>query len=224
MCQPFEGDRLETVESFKRGDYVLPAGSQIYRPGEICTELYNLLDGWVSLYRILESGRRQILDFCLPGSFLGYQSQLLGPMLHGADCITDVAVCVFPRQPFTALMEENPSLAARLMWLTARDVAVAHDHLTNVGARTARGRIGHLLLELSLRLRPQGIDVGEQEIEIPLTQHHIADALGLTSVYVSQTLKQLREQELLLFRHGRLRILDLEGLAKLADLDDLLFT
>lgn len=224
VCRPLEGDRLEIVERFKYGDCVLPAGSHLYRPGEICTELYNLLDGWVSLYRIIESGRRQILDFCLPGSFLGYQAQLLGPMLHGAECITDVAVCIFPRQPFGELIERNPSLAARLIRMIAQDLAIARDHLTNVGSRTARGKICHLLLELSLRLCPQGPEIGNREVEIPLTQNHIAEALGLTSVYVSQTLKQLREQELLLFRHGRLRILDFEGLAKVADLDDLLCT
>ncbi len=224
ICQPLEGDRLEIVERFKQGDCVLPAGSHLYRPGEICTELFNLLDGWVSLYRITESGRRQILDFCLPGSFLGYQAQLLAPMLHGAECVTDVAVCVFPRQQFSELVEKNPCLSARLVRMIAQDVAIARDHLTNVGSRTASGKICHLLLELSLRLRPPGPAVGDREVEIPLTQHHIAEALGLTSVYVSQTLKQLREQELLLFRRGRLRILDFEGLAKLTDLDDLLCT
>ena len=49
--------------------------------------------------------------------------------------------------------------------------------------------------------------------------HDLADALGLSSVYVSQTLKQLREQRVLIFRNGRLQILSPVALAELADFD-----
>ena len=93
VCQPFHGPQLDIVQSFKVGDRILPAGSQLYAPGQELTELYNLLDGWVLLYRDLESGQRQILDLALPGSFIGYQPDLHLPMLHGAECLTDVAVC-----------------------------------------------------------------------------------------------------------------------------------
>ncbi len=219
VCQPLEGDHLEIVQRFKLGDRVLRAGSQLYRPGETCTELYNVLDGWVSLYHVLRSGHCQILDFAVPGYFLGYQPDLDAPMQHGAECITDVAVCVFPRQRFAALIEKNPSLAIRLAWLNARDTVIAHEHLTNVGCRPARARMAQLLLELCFRCqRPVSKDQG---YEIPITQHHIADALGLTSVYVSQMLKLLREQRLLVFKNGLLRILDPDGLAEIADIDHL---
>ena len=174
VCQPLEGDRLEIVQRFKSGDRILPAGSQLYRPGETCAELFNLLDGWLMLYRVLESGRFQILDFALPGAFVGYQPDLREPMLHGAECLTDVSVCVFPRRSFPALIEKTPDLAGRLAWLTARDTVIAQEHLTNVGARAARARIARLLLELCSRLRGRKFMLDDQVIEIPLTQQHIA--------------------------------------------------
>ena len=217
VCRPLQGERLEIVQSFKNGDRILPAGSQLYRPGAPCPELYNLLDGWVSLYRVVESGRCQILGFALPGSFLGFQPELHGPMLHGAECITDVAVCVFPRRPFPSLIEKHPDLAVRLVWLKARDTVVAHDNLTNIGSRQARARVAHLLLELYLRLNGGQLKSSNQEIEIPLTQIHLADALGLTSVYINITLRQLRERGLLSFKRRRLEILDPVGLAELAE-------
>lgn len=219
MCQPLKAERLEIVQNFKNGDRVLPAGSQLYRPGAACPELYNLLDGWVSLYRVLESGRCQILGFALPGSFLGFQPDLFGPMLHGAECITDVAVCVFRRRPFPALIERHSNLAVRLAQLLSQDAIYAHDNLTNVGARQARARLAHLLLELYLRLNGGELETADQEAEIPLTQTHLADALGLTSVYVNVTLRQLREEGLLSFKKRRLQILDPVGLAAVADYD-----
>lgn len=220
VCQPLKAERLEIVQNFKNGDRVLPAGSQLYRPGSPCPELYNLLDGWVSLYRVLESGRCQILGFALPGAFLGFQPDLHGPMLHGAECITDVAVCIFPRRPFPALIERQRGLAVRLARLQSQDAVLAHDNLTNLGSRQAHARVAHLLLGLYMRLNGGRLKTTNQEVEIPLTQTHLADALGLTSVYVNVTLRQLREEGLLSFKKRRLQILDPVGLAAVADYDD----
>ncbi len=219
VCQPLKAERLEIVQNFKNGDRVLPAGSQLYQPGATCPELYNLLDGWVSLYRVLESGRCQILGFALPGSFLGFQPDLHGPMLHGAECITDVAVCVVGRRTFPALIERPRGLAVRLAQMLSQDAIYAHDNLTNIGARQARARVAHLLLELYLRLNGGEFKTANQEVGIPLTQIHLADALGLTSVYISVTLRQLREEGLLSFRKRRLQILDPVGLAEVAEYD-----
>lgn len=222
LCQPLSGDALDIVQTFKWGDRVLPAGSQLFMPADTCSELFNLLDGWIALYRVLNGGQNQILDFALPGSFLGYQPDLQAPMLHGAECLTDVSVCVFPRRQFISLIQKHPSLAIRLADMNAHRAIIAHDHLTNVGLRTARTRIVHLLRELCSRMgHHQKISSG-QTIEIPLSQRHIGDALGLTNVHVSQTLSGLREKGLLRFKKGRLEIFDPDRLFKAADQDELL--
>lgn len=222
VCQAFEETEFEAVQRFKIGDRVLPAGRHLYRPGETCSELYNVLDGWVALYQIIRNGRRQILDFALPGSFLGYQPDLSAALLHGAECITDVSVCVFPRSPFPDFVKENPRLGDRLAVMAARDTIMVHDHLTNVGCRSAQARIAYLLLTLCMRVKRNAKAHAAPEVVIPLTQNYIADALGMTSVYVSHTLRQLRENNLLTFKGGKLQVLDPDGLADIGDFDHLL--
>jgi hypothetical protein len=49
---------------------------------------------------------------------------------------------------------------------------------------------------------------------MPLSQFVLADALGLTSIHVKRTLRQLRERKLLSKRQA---IRDLAGLRKLAE-------
>lgn len=219
VCGALYDKRLTVLRKLKRADRVLPAGSQLYRPGENCGELYTLQDGWIGLYRILPSGRRQILDFALPGQFFGYQENLTTAMLHGAECLTDVSVCVYSRRDFLRQLDSRPELAVRLTAIAARDIARLHDHITNVGARSARGRIANLLMELCGRLGRHDVHGRGQIFDIPLAQHDLADALGLSSVYVSQTLKLLREQRVLVFRNGRLQILSPVALAELADIE-----
>lgn len=219
VCRAFKLEELNVVEDFKTGDRILPAGTTLYQEGEPITELYNLLDGVVVLNRILTSGRRQILEFVLPGAFLGYQPDLKGPMLHGAQCLTDVAVCVFPRHSFPSLMRRHPEVAAHLVSIKARDEARAHNHLTNIGTRASRARLAHLLLELHIRVRRWYPTADDGIVELPLTQDHIADALGLTSVHVNKMLRTLREDGLLRFKNGQLNILDAKRLAAIGELD-----
>ena len=106
-----------------------------------------------------------------------------------------------------------------MAWITARDAALAREHLTNVGRRSARDRVAHPLLELFYRVRRRGASPGDNALELPLTQEHIADAPGLTMVHVNRTLRALREADLLAMRGRMLRILDPEALAELAGFD-----
>lgn len=218
ICQPLQDENLGVVETFKIGDFVLPAGSLLYRQGEPGSRLYNLLDGWVVLHQVLRSGSHQILDFALPGRFLGYRPDLDGPLTHSAECLTDVSVCIFPQQHFHMLIERHPVLAVRLSQVVTQDLEVSYDRLANIGSRSTQAGIAHLLLDLCARLRDGPMSCG-QVIEIPLNQNHIADALGCTSAYVSQMLKLLRKQRLLSFGNGQLQILDLKGLAEFADIE-----
>lgn len=88
------------------------------------------------------------------------------------------------------------------------DASQAHDHLVNLGLRGARERIAHLLLELYVRLRGRFPVAAGETVRLPLTQNHIAQAVGLTGVQVSRTLRILREPGIARFVNRDLEILD----------------
>ena len=219
LCAPLSDGEIAVVENFKSGNRTIPAGADLYSQDEVCSDLYTLLDGWIYLYQILEDGRRQILDFALPGAFLGFQPNLDAPASHSAYCLTDIAVCVFPRENLFDLFRAHPELALRMAWITARDGALAREHLTNVGWRSARERVAHLLLELFYRVRRKAGDQQVNSIDLPLTQEHIADALGLTTVHVNRTLRGLRQADLLEIRGRTLTVRDPAMLAEIAGFD-----
>ncbi|HWA46339.1 MAG TPA: Crp/Fnr family transcriptional regulator [Hypericibacter adhaerens] len=214
-------DQLDILQEFKSCDRIVPAHSHLYRAGERLNEIYNLLSGWVALYRILESGRRQILQIELPGAFLGYQARIDEPMLHSAECITDVAVCVFPRRAFPDLLDRHPVLGLKLAGIMAQDVVRTHDQLTNVGGRSGMERVAHFLLQLYLRLRHRQPALGGDSLALPLTQEMIGDALGLTPVHINRILRQLRERRLVVLHNKTLQVLDLEGLRRMAEVPQL---
>ena len=79
-------------------------------------------------------------------------------------------------------------------------------------------RVAHFLLEMLIRLQAIGL-ADEGSYRLPLTQELIADALGLSVQYVNQTLRQLREEGLATVERQQVTILNLDGLAALADFE-----
>ena len=78
--------------------------------------------------------------------------------------------------------------------------------------------MAHFLLELASRLSLVGLG-GRGGYDCPLTQYHLADALGLSAIHVNRVLRQLRERGLVTFRDGHVSFQDYNGLVTLADFD-----
>jgi CRP/FNR family transcriptional regulator, anaerobic regulatory protein len=52
-----------------------------------------------------------VLNFAFPGDLLGLQSSLFNHMTHSVEAMTDVSLCVFPRQRIWELSKGYPGLA-----------------------------------------------------------------------------------------------------------------
>ena len=210
---------LETIADLEAGARVVPVGSDLYRQGDVCPTYFIVLNGWIALSVLLGDGSCQILDFALPGAVLGFQPGPDAPMYHSARCLSLVRVYAFPRRKLDTIIETNPRLAVLLCRQITADEGRAHDHLTNLGLRVARERISHLLLELYVRLRRRLPTEPGEIIQLPLSQVHIGQALGLTYVHVCRTLQGLREERIVSFANHRLEIIDPPALIAAAGLE-----
>lgn len=220
ICQPVVERDLDVVERFKSGERTVPTGTDLYSEGEPWHELYTVLSGWLYYYKLLEDGRRQITKIVLPGDFVGFQPDLSGRLDHSAQTLTEVRLCVFPRDNFLKLCKAHPELALRLAWMVARDVESAVEGLTSIGRRSARERVAHFLLGLYYRVRLHDPNAANTSIAMPLTQEHIGDALGLTAVHVNRTLRGLRNDGLLQVSNRTLQVLEPDRLADVAGIDE----
>jgi len=210
---------LATIADLETGARVIPSGSDLYRQGDICSTYYVVLSGWIALSALLDDGSCQILDFALPGAVLGFQSGAGAPMYHSARCLSAVRVYAFPRGKLDTIIESNPRLAVLLCRQIAGDEARAHDHLTNLGLRGARERIARLLLEVYVRVRRRLPAEPGEIIQLPLSQGHIGQAVGLTYVHVCRTLQILREQKIVRFANHRLEIINPPALVAAAGIE-----
>ena len=204
------------LTEFRQRQVTIPAGKSIIGEGRRRSELYTLFGGWAFRFRTLSDGRRQILNFLLPGDFIGLQAQMAEKSPHGVEALTDATLCAFPRDRLWDLYRLCPSLGYDITWINAYEELIVDENLLSVGRRSALERIAMLLIHLYKRAESVGLG-GPNGVPLPINQQHIADALGLSLVHTNKTLRRLREYGMYELANGHLRLGDLAAMQKLAD-------
>ena len=196
----------------------VPSDRNVVRAGEELTVSILLLDGLMCRYKDLRNGQRQIMELHVPGDFLDLHSFLLKRLDHYVMALVPSRIAIVPHTSLATITERYPHLA-RLLWLTTLiDAAIHREWLLSLGRRTALARIAHFFCEMHARLTV--VELADPTgFPLRITQTDLAECLGLTSVHVNRTLRELREAGLARFRDGRVEILDHAGLKRTAEFD-----
>jgi CRP-like cAMP-binding protein len=215
VFREFEKQELAFISKFKRGELAVEKGATILVEGNNSAHLYTVLFGWGFRYKLLPDGRRQILNYLMPGDLIGLQGSLLGEMQHSVEALSPMLLCVFERDNLHELYRNHPGLAYDITWIASREERMLDENLLSLGRRTALERAAYLLAFIRSRARTVGLN-GGKSAEIPISQQHIADTLGLSLVHTNKTIRKLIDRKLILWRDRGCEVVDLDGLMMLA--------
>lgn len=218
VCWRLSGKDFQRLFPFGTRIQARHAGTALFHQGEAFDYVLIVRSGWVATYKVFEDGQRQIIRFALPGDLVGFEGNAVSGMAYGAEAITDVTLCGIKRSLFFRVCAGSPQLAMSFASTLAREALSAWNHVGALGQQGALGRVANLLLDLHRRVVVREGSKGGA-VHLPISQIHIGDATGLTSVHVCRTLKLMRQQGLLDFRKERLILLDPQRLAEIAQLD-----
>ncbi len=207
LFRPRSREEIDFVQAFKAGELNAQAGTTVICEGDRHERLYTVLSGWLFRYRTLEGTRRQIINYGLPGDFLGLQATLEDEMTHGIEALTDVTLCHFDRSKLWELYTNHPHLAYDMTWLAAQQERSFEEQLLTLGQRTAFERIAYLLWHLFDRARSVGL-VEHNSVALPIRQQHLADTLGLSLVHTNKTLQKIREAGTIEIKDRYLHVFD----------------
>lgn len=207
----FETARHQTRQLLPRNDLI--------RQGDRLARIYVLEQGWAIRKRVLEDGRRQILNFLLPGDVFDLQALIDSTADHGIETITPCCVRSYETSEFVGAVSTDLTILSSLWWAMVQEEAILREQIVRVGRMTAIERIAHLILELQRRAVIAGLAGPTRQLALPITRSQIADALGLSPVHVSRTITVMRRMGLIATDHV-LEILDIESLVAVAGFDD----
>ncbi|WP_116132198.1 Crp/Fnr family transcriptional regulator [Tropicimonas sp. IMCC34043] len=216
---PFTDQELSFMERFKSGEMFVDAGTQLFVEGASAAQLYTVLSGMGIRYKTLENGRRQVVNFAMPGDFLGLQAAVMGEMRHSVEASTPMRLCVFNRSRVYELFENHPRRAYSLTYLAAVEENFLGDALATIGQRSALEKIAWSLHRFFVRNQALGLEK-DGTCSLPFRQQDLADALGLSLVHTNKTLARLRDRQIARWHDARLEVFDLDALAQIGLVDE----
>jgi CRP/FNR family transcriptional regulator, anaerobic regulatory protein len=211
---PQERTRLEQT---KWQTKVIEKGNTVIDQGELRTSVAVLISGWAFRYQTLHDGKRQILDFIFAGTLIGFGSGQTNA--YGVETVTSCVLASLPATQFRRLLAESPTLAIRVAERICDSETRAHEHMTSLGRKSARERVSTLIVELVSRTCTKGSRSNMEDINLPLTQMMIGDALGLSNEHVCRMLSKLAQDGIVEINRNTLRVRNAARLMAEAGID-----
>jgi CRP-like cAMP-binding protein len=172
-------------------------GQAIVRDGDRTAECCLISKGFCVRSKTTSSGRRQILSIHIPGEIPDLQSLHLHVLDHDLTTLTECTLGFISHVSLREITRRRPNVAEIFWRDTLIDAAMFRDWIVNVGQRPAPSRLAHIIVE------------------------QIGEAMGITPVHVNRIVKQLRDDNVLEFHRGSVRVIDEQKLLELADFDGL---
>ena len=192
FCRCLDEDRLKDFSNVSFEKTFLNK-QNIFLQNDQSDYLYNITEGNVKIYQLLDDGRIQIIGFLYPGDFFGsYRNNKYN---YCAEAIGDLKTCVFNQKILDKYLDENPILAKELLHKTSFELTLAQDRLTVLGKLNAAERLVKFLLNISEQRNRIGWK--NNPISLPMTRQDVADYLGITIETVSRELTNLKTSNII---------------------------
>jgi CRP/FNR family transcriptional regulator, anaerobic regulatory protein len=198
---------------------LIAAGKPILLPDQLSEDVYVLCNGWGFRFLQSASGRRQILNFLLPGDLFSASSVFEERMYFSVNALTAVQVSRMRRAEVKSRLGTNPAIVAALAKTCFLEARASYKLIAALGHQSAEERIAFLFLHLMERIAARNV-IRDNRYPLPLRQQHIADAVGLTPVHVSRVLGVFRDRGIADLSNGVLEVRDHGDLQRLGSLAD----
>jgi CRP-like cAMP-binding protein len=206
---------LESLERIVESERLVKRRQDLVVIGSEYRRLCFVKDGYAIRYKLLRSGKRQILNVILPGDVIGFPVSFFDRSMYSIVAVSDLTYNSCPLDSYVRLCYEQPQFGLALSWLAAHEAAIYAEHIVDLGRRTPLERLAHFLLEVHARL----LAVGRAEaasFQLPFSQEVMADALGLSVPHLNRVMQQLRGGQLITSRSRVVELTDMAGLQTLA--------
>jgi len=216
-CDMGLADR-EALEAIPTRPVSYAPGEDVVIKGDDPIDCFIVSQGWAARYISLEDGRSQILNFMLPGDMYDLQVLMTTNADHSISAITPLEILKIHQRDILALFAGPTRAGIAFWWSALHEEAILREQIVRNGRRTARECIAHLLLELHRRAVIAGEGEGNS-FRMPISQIHVADALGLSFVHVNRVIREFVRQEMIDRDKDRLMITDRNKLIKISGFD-----
>lgn len=198
---------------------VVPPQTRLVSQGDEYPSAYVIERGWSFRQRLLKDGRRQVMNFLVPGDAVGFAAAFFSHADHTVITMTEVRYARIDPDRLMQVIATNPRLGATLFWSAALEESVLRERIVSLGQRTAREHMAHLFVELAERVRNGGAGDNDAWL-LPVTQILLSDVLGISPVHTNRTIRRLVRDGVIETSSRGIALIDEPGLRRISDFDE----
>jgi CRP/FNR family nitrogen fixation transcriptional regulator len=177
--------RLESLATIRR----CHRGQEIYGQEDSAECWYSVVSGVLRRFAVRPDGRRQIMDFLLPGDFFGFAG---GRRHHvfSVEALATVVVACYPRRRVEMLAACDPLVAQLIRQKTLDAMDRLQAQVRILGRTRAPEKVGSFLLDMASRCACGPTN----KLVLPMSRYDIADYLALSVETVSRAMTDLKQR------------------------------
>jgi len=184
----------------------LAKGEHLFHAGDEFRGLFQVLGGSFKTLSSTCSGIEQVLDFHIPGEFMGMDAISMDEYPSTAIALEESEVCSISYAALNALCAIHSDVQNNLDRALSREIRRKGEITTLLGYTRPDARIAIFLLDLSRRNARTGRDT--EEITLPMKRCDIASFLGMSSETLCRQFAKLQRLGLIRARGSMVRIVD----------------
>lgn len=179
-------------------------GRQIHGSDDPAERWFRIVTGAARKYALKADGRRQIVDFLLPGDFFGFTAR--DRHAFTVEAVVDgTIVASYPRRRLETLAASDPELGQFIRETAFEAISCQQMRRLLLGPMSARDRVGLFVVEMVERSSHGPLEAAD----LPMSRYDIADYLALSVETVSRALTDLQHRgAITLAGKHRVRIID----------------
>lgn len=191
-------------QKFKRGQTLFAEGSR-------ATGFYVIMSGKIKIYKLSLEGKEQILHIFGPGEFFGEVPVFAGGNFPAhAEALEETRVLFFPRDAFTELIKQEPSLAMNMLAGLCRRLRQFTHLIEDLSLKEVPSRLAAYFLYLSDRR-------GKTDtLNLDITKGQLASVLGTIPETLSRILGKMSQLQVIEVQGRGIKLLNREALENLA--------
>lgn len=217
--QPLSSEEVGVLMKMHEHTQFIDGHKVFLDQGEAHKKCFIVTQGWAYRYSDLSNGTRQVINFYLPGDIISPFALVIPKVSYSIASITRLQVCVFEPEFLIELFSTQPKLGLLYGCILGREDSAIAEQIVRIGRRSAYQRTAHLLLELFHRLKIIG-ETEHKTFTLPVTQHLLADTLGLSIVHMNRTLHRLRIDNHISIQSNEVSLVNIDKLKQIAEYEN----
>lgn len=186
----------------------------LHRADEPVEYAFLVTAGWFGRFRLNTGGTGAFTGLYMRGDVIGLDALFTGVLHDEVTALMDGVVLRVPLRQLSEHVAGGGALASEAVRRLAADTVFLREVLFAVGAQSSNDRMSTFIMQTYDRVVAAGLTLPGGGFRLPLTQVQLGAVTGLTSVHVNRVLRRLRDDGMIEFQGGIVRVLDLPALRR----------